>query len=138
MRLIGHAALQRHLRQALPRCQHQLLGSPDAPLHDVGNRRLSKGLAKGSKEMARAKLNEVCKVSGSDTRVQFVLDVRSESLGLPRRESASQTRPLRGPIPCRAQVDSKQYCRTLDAALRRATVGVQCDGCGSQKAGKCV
>jgi hypothetical protein len=101
-----------------------LLGSPDTPLLDVAKRGLSKGLAKGSKKMAAAELNEFCEIGGSETRVQIILDVRSESLGLPRREPAPQTRPLRGPIPSRAQVDSQQYRRTLDAALRSATVSV--------------
>lgn len=36
----------------------------------------------------------------------------------------------------RSVIDITQQCRrALDAALCRATVGVQCDGCGSQKTG---
>jgi hypothetical protein len=48
------------------------------------------------------------------------------------------TRALCSPVPSRAQVDSQQSRRTLDAGLCRATVGVQCDGCGSQQAGEHV
>ena len=88
--------------------------------------------------MARAELNDASEGSGSDTRVKFVLDVRSEALGLPGRETALQTRALCSPVPSRAQVDSQQFRRALDAALCRAQVGVQCDGCGGQEGGKHV
>src|SRR6202000_856882 len=94
MSLVAHAALEGHLRQGPPRRQHQFLGSPDAPLLDIGNRRLSKGLGKGAGEMARAELHGAREISCSDTRVQFVLDVGSDAPGLPGRETALHTRAL--------------------------------------------
>jgi len=87
--------------------------------------------------MARAELHDASEVSGSDTRVKFVLNVRSEEFRLPERETAL-TRAVCSPVPSRAQVDSQQSRRTLDTGLCRATVGVQCDGCGSQQAGEHV
>ena len=74
--------------------------------------------------MARAELHDAGEVRGSDTRVQFALDVRPDALGLPGRETALQTRVLCSSVPSRDQIDSQQCRRVLDAALCRATVGV--------------
>jgi hypothetical protein len=49
--------------------------------------------------MARAELHDAGKSGDSDTRVQFVLDVRGDAQGLPARETARQTRALCAPIP---------------------------------------
>jgi hypothetical protein len=133
MSLIAHAALEGNLRQGEPRGQHQFLSSSDALLHNVGTRGLSESLPKGAEEMARAKPHDTGEISSPDTRVQFVLDVRSYKFGLPERET-DLTRALRRFVPSEAKVDSQQCRGALDATFCRATVGVQRDGCGNQKA----
>src|SRR4029077_1681895 len=129
MRLIAHSAFEGDLQKGAPRTQHHFLSAQDAPLHDVRKRGLSKAVPKGTEEMARAELDNAREGGGADIRAKVVLDVRSEALGLPGRETALQTRALCSPVPSRAQVDSQQCRDTLDAALRRVAVGVQYDGC---------
>jgi hypothetical protein len=107
-----------------------LLGSPDAPPSDVLLRRLSKGFAKGAEEVARAELHDTSEVGDSDSRIESVLDISCEVLGLPGGESALQIRVLRIYIPLRAQIDSQQSRRALDAAPCRVSIGVQRDGRG--------
>ena len=136
MSLIAHAALEGHLRQGFPRRQHQFLGSPYAPLHDIDSSRLSKGPAKDTVEMARAEMHDGRELSGLHPRVEFVGDLRSEAPGLPGRKPALQIRALCGPIPTQSQIDSQQCRGLVDAALCRSTVRVQCGGCGSQKTGQ--
>jgi hypothetical protein len=84
--------------------------------------------------MARTQPNETREVTDSNSRVEFVLDVRCETFGSPRCEAAPHTRTSCCPVAPRDQGDSEQHRRTLNASLGHATVGVQCDGGGSQKA----
>jgi hypothetical protein len=63
--------------------------------------------------VARAELHDAGEVRGSDTRVQFALDVRPDALGLPGRETALQTRVLCSSVPSRDQIDSQQCRRVL-------------------------
>src|SRR5258708_29139555 len=111
-----------------------MLSSQHASLHDVGNRSLSKSLTKRPKEVARAEPNETGEVPRSECRVEFFLDVTSQTPGLPRRETALQMRTPRGSVLSPAEVDSEQHRRAPNAFLCDATIGVQCDSRGLQKA----
>jgi hypothetical protein len=87
--------------------------------------------------MARAQPNDTREVGGSDGRVEFALDVGSQTIGLPRWETGLQTCARRGGVPP-GDVDSEQRRRAPDASPCHPRVGVQRDSCGSQKARQCV
>jgi hypothetical protein len=136
MRLVAHTALEGHLRQRCLRRQQQFLGSPDASVHNVSDRRLAKGLPKGTKKMACTELHHFGEVSGSDAGIQLLLDVRPDALGLPGRETALQIRVGWRSVSLRTQVDSQQCRCALNATFCRAQIGVQSTICRSQKAGQ--
>jgi hypothetical protein len=81
--------------------------------------------------VARAELHDASEVRDSDFRIESVLDISCEVLGLPGSEAALQIRVLCIYVALRAKIDSQEYRSALDAAPCRVSIGFQCDGRGS-------
>jgi hypothetical protein len=107
-------------------------------MHNVSDRGLAKGITKGAKKMACTELHHFREVSGSDTGIQLLLDVRPDALGLPGRETALQIRVRCCSASFCIQIDTQQCRCALDATFCRAKIRVQCAIRRSQKAGQCV
>ncbi len=92
MRLIGHTAGQRDLRQRLRRRFHHLLCPFDPALQDIGIRRLAKTVTKRPAEMTDAEPGDRRQIFCTNSRVKMIFDKTDDPALLPGRKSGSGKR----------------------------------------------
>jgi len=89
MRLVAQSAFLGNMRKRMTGRKHLVPREIHSLSHDVSGGSFMKTYSEGAIEMAIAESNQGGELAGFQTRAEVFADIRSYSLGLPRRQTAA-------------------------------------------------